>query len=483
MKPKIVIKILSALIALVSVSMVFPWLWAARRGTADAHAFIASIGIGLFIALCMFQFSKKAKGSDLGEREAFACVTFSWITASSIGALPFMLGGYCKSFTDAFFETISGFTTTGASIFRQVENLPPGILLWRAETQWLGGMGIVVLLIALLPMFGGGLAHLFRAESPGPVLEKMNPTINKMSQNLWYAYIGVTIIGIILLKLGGMGYLDAICHCFSAVSTGGFSTKNASVGYFNSAYIDYVLSFLMFICGINFSLHLMFVLKRSLRPYKDPECIFYTKITVVATLLITWIIFSAHKCDTVSLAFRQALFQVTSIMTTTGFATTDFSLWPSAAMLILFLLMILGGCAGSTAGGIKCIRLLTGVESVKSELKRFVHPNAVVPVRIGERAITPRLANSSAVFCVLYFLVFVISALIIAMTGEDLLVSSSAVAATLGNIGPGFAKVGPAGNFADLVPLSKWVCSFCMLTGRLELYTVLVLFTKDEWVK
>lgn len=483
MKPKIVIKFLSAIVGLISLSMVFPWLLAVRRHTHDAHAFIASLSLGLFISLCMYQFSKDAKNSDLGEREAFACVTFAWIAASAIGALPFMFGGYCKSFTDAFFETMSGFTTTGASIFKQVQTLPPGILLWRAQTQWLGGMGIVVLLIALLPMFGGGLAHLFKAESPGPVLEKTNPTINKMSQNLWYAYLGITIIGIVLLKLGGMSFLDATCHSFSAVSTGGFSTKNASVGYFNSAYIDYVLSFLMFICGINFSLHILFATKRSLRAYKDPECVFYTKITIVATLLITWIIFSGHNCKTISLAFRQALFQVTSIMTTTGFATTDFSLWPSAAMLILFLLMIAGGCAGSTAGGIKCIRLLAGVESVKSELKRFVHPNSVIPVCIGDNAISSRLANSTAVFCVFYFFIFVISALILSLTGETLIVSASAVAATLSNIGPGFAKVGPAGNFATLTPLAKWVCSFCMLTGRLELYTVIVLLTKDEWVK
>lgn len=483
MKPKIIIKILSTLVALISASMVFPWLWAVRRGTADTHAFVASIAIGFCIAASMFQLSKKAKSSDLGEREAFACVTLSWITASCIGSLPYLLGGYCNSFTDAFFETMSGFSTTGASIFTQVENLPPGILLWRAETQWLGGMGIVVLLIALLPMFGGGLAHLFRAESPGPVLEKMNPTINKMSQNLWYAYIGVTFLCIVLLKLGGMGYLDAICHSFSTVSTGGFSTKNTSIAYFNSAYIDYVLSFVMFICGINFSLHIMFLLKRTLAPYKDPECLFYVKITIAATLLITWLIFAAHKCDTIALAFRQALFQVTSITTTTGFATADFSFWPSAAMLILFLLMIVGACAGSTAGGVKCIRILAGLQSVKSEFKRFVHPGAVVPVRIGDRAITQNLANSSAVFCVLYFFVFIAATFIIAMTGEDLLVSSSAVAATLGNIGPGFGKVGPAGNFAGLVPLAKWVCSFCMLTGRLELYTVLVLFTKDEWIK
>lgn len=483
MKHKIVVKFLSAISGLVSASMILPWLCAVRAGTKDAHALLWSMVAGLMLSGLMYLYSKDAKNSDLGAREAFVCVSLAWVVASLIGSMPFMFSKCCKTFTDAFFETMSGFSTTGASIFTKVEHLPHGILLWRALTQWLGGMGIVVLLIALIPMFGGGLAHLFKAESPGPVLEKTNPTINSMSQNLWNAYLAVTILCFVLLKLGGMSIFDSLCHAFSTVSTGGFSTKNASIGHFNSAYIDYALSFVMLICGINFSLHLALVAKRTLKVYKDAECIFFLKLVCFATFAVTAILLYSHTYKAFSMAFRKALFQVASLVTTTGYGTADFSLWPSAAMLILFLLMLSGGSAGSTSGGIKCIRIYAGLQSIKSEFKRFVHPNAVVPVHIGDSVIDTKVASSSTVFCMLYFFVFVISAFIITLTGEDLLVSISSVAATLSNIGPGFGKVGPAGNFSTLSPIAKWVCSFCMLTGRLELYTVLVLFSKDEWVK
>ncbi len=483
MKYKIVVKFLSLIVGIISASMVLPWLWAVREGTSDGHAFISSICIGAVVSSLAWTWSKNAKISDLGAREAFACVTFSWIVASFIGSIPYLLSGCHASFTDAFFETMSGFSTTGATIFVKTEELPQGILLWRALTQWLGGMGIVVLAIAVAPILGGGVNSLFKAESPGPVLQKITPTINGMSKHLWNVYMGITILCVVFLKLGGMPLFDSLCHTFAAVSTGGFSTKTLSLGFYNSAYFEFVLTATMFVCGINFALHLTALAKRNLKAYTDNECVVYVKLILGSTALIMFFLRTAGGYKSLSLAFRHALFQVVSIMTTTGFSSTDYSVWPPVTIILLFILMIIGGCAGSTAGGIKCIRLDAAWQSAKVEIKRLVHPNAVMPVRVGNQVIENRLAASAAVFAVLYLLIFAISTIIICASGHKIMTSSSAVAATLGNIGPGFGEVGPSGNFAHLGNIAKWVCSSCMLLGRLELYTVLVLLSRDEWVK
>ncbi|MDO4952667.1 MAG: potassium transporter TrkG [Synergistaceae bacterium] len=483
MKCKVVIKFLSLIAGIISLSMVFPWLLAVRCGTKDAHAFLWSLLLCAVCAGMAFFFSKDAPTSDLKTREAFAGVTLSWIVASVFGCLPFLFARCCGTFTDAFFETMSGFSTTGATIFKTVEPLPRSILLWRAETQWLGGMGIVVLAIAVSSILGGGVNSLFKAEAPGPVLQKTAPTINAMSKSLWNVYVTVTVICVILLKLGGMSVLDAVCHSFSAVSTGGFSTKTASIAYYSSPYIEYVLSAAMFVCGINFSLHLAAFSKRSLIPYKDSECVFYVKIVVCAIIAIVFFLMKDTGCKPFSAALRQAVFQVTSIITTTGFATADFDKWPSVLVLVMFLLMLSGGCAGSTAGGIKCIRIKTVWQAVKVEIKKLVHPNAIVSVRMGEQTVEDSFVASAAIFIVLYLLIFAAATMVISACEHDIRTSIGAAAATLSNIGPGFGKVGPSGNFADFTSLSKWICSLCMLSGRLELYTVLVLLSKDEWVK
>ena len=483
MKYKIVVKFLSLISGIISFAMIFPWLLAVRCGTKDAHAFLWSLLLCAACAGIAFFYTKDAPASDLKTREAFACVTLAWIVASVFGSLPFLFSGCCRSFTDAFFETMSGFSTTGATIFKVVEPLPRSILLWRAETQWLGGMGIVVLAIAVSSILGGGVNNLFKAESPGPVLQKTAPTINAMSKSLWNVYMAVTVICFVLLKLGGMSVLDAVCHSFSAVSTGGFSTKTAGIAYYSSPYIEYVLSVVMFVCGINFSLHLAAFSKKSFKPYNDSECIFYVKIVLCAIAAIIFFLMKDAGCKTFSSALRQAVFQVTSIITTTGFATADFDKWPPVLVLVMFLLMLSGGCAGSTAGGIKCIRIKAVWQAVKVEIKKLVHPNAVIPVRMGEQAAENGFAASAAIFIVLYLLIFTAAAFIICACEHDVRTSVGSVAATLSNIGPGFGDVGPSGNFADLSRLSKWVCSLCMLSGRLELYTVLVLLSKDEWVK
>lgn len=481
MKIKVVLKFLSLIIALVSFCMIFPFLWAVRDHTTDSKAFLLSMAIGAVTAAVMYEFSKNARHTDMGTREAFAAVSFSWIFASLIGCLPYLLGGYVPSLADAYFETMSGFTTTGASILTNVAANPRGILMWRAETQWLGGMGIVVLVIALLPVLGGGLNRLFQAESPGPVLEKTSPTINDMAKNLWYVYIGLTVVGVLLLMAGGMNLFDSICHMFATVSTGGFSTRNASVAAYNSAYIDWTLTIIMFLSGANFSLHLTAVTRRTLKPYKDEEFIFYGKVVLLSTAAIAICLYAHGAYKSVIDTIRYAAFQVVSIMTTTGFVTANYDLWPPFTQVILLLLMIIGGCAGSTAGAIKCVRANIMLKSIKAEIKHLIHPNAVIAISVDGNALPHERVTSTVIFVLTYLLLFAAAVLITTATGQDIVTALGAVATTLGNVGPGLGKVGPIYNFESQTDIAKWLFSFCMLCGRLELFTVLVLFSRDTW--
>lgn len=481
MKFRIVARFLSLLISVISASMLFPLVWALMDGSSDSRSFLLSIAIGGCAATALYLLGKKAEPSDMGAREAFAAVALAWVFASCVGALPYLLGGYVPSFTDAFFEAMSGFTTTGASILTNVEANPRGILMWRAQTQWLGGMGIVVLTIALLPMLGVTMTQLFAAESPGPVLEKISPRIQDMATMLWQVYMGLTCVGIALLMFGGMDFYESICHIFATVSTGGFSTRNASVGAYKSAYIDWVLTIIMFLSGANFNLHLLAIRNKSLKPYRDPEFLFYFKIVLLASLATAVFIHCGGFYHTVADSLRFAFFQVVSVITTTGFITADFALWPPFTQMLLVLLMIVGGCAGSTAGAVKCVRIEIIWEEIKAEVKRLVHPSSTIPILIGDSSIEREMAHSAVVFFALYMFIFLVAMLVIAGTGQDLVTSLGAVATTLGNVGPGLGKVGPVYNFESQTFLAKWVYSFCMLCGRLELFTVLVLFSRDTW--
>ena len=483
MKFRIVSRFLSLLMLVISLSMAFPLMWALHDRSLDARSFFIAISLGLLLFAVLFEIGRNAKPQDMGAREAFAAVTMAWIFASLIGSVPYMAGGYTPSFTDAYFEAMSGFTTTGSTIITNIEALPRGILMWRSQTQWLGGMGIVVLTIALLPMFGVTMTQLFKAESPGPVLEKISPRIQDMSKMLWQVYMGLTVFGIALLMVGGMNFFESICHAFTAVSTGGFSPKNASVGEYASAWYDWTLTFIMFLSGANFNLHLLAIRNKSLAPYKDPEFSFYTGMILFSTAAITIFIYTQGYFTDLLTALRHAAFQVVTVITTTGYATTNYGLWPPMTQLILLLLMIVGGCAGSTAGAVKCVRIQIVWKHVVSEIRRCIHPSAVVPIRFGDRTVDQSTAISAASFIFLYMLIFFLASLAVAATGQDILTSISAVAATLGNVGPGLGAVGPVHNFASQHVFAKWVYTFCMLCGRLELYTVLVLFTKDAWKK
>ncbi len=481
MKFRIVARFLAFIVFLISVCMIMPLGWAVKDGGSDVSAFAFSMAAGSLLSLILLSIGYKANAKDMGTREAFASVSLAWVFASLIGCLPYIFGGYIPSFTDAYFEAMSGFTTTGASILTNIEINPRGILMWRAQTQWLGGMGIVVLTLALLPMLGMSVTQLFKAEVPGPVMEKISPRIQDAAMMLWKVYMGLTIVGIVVLVSGGMSFYESVCHIFTTVSTGGFSPKNASIAAYDSAYFDWALTIIMFLSGANFNLHLLAIRKKSLLPYKDPEFVFYFKTALAATLAISSYLYIGGFSHTVMHALRYGAFQVISIMTTTGYVTADYSFWPPLTQVLLLSLMFIGGCAGSTAGSIKCIRIQVIFEQIGAEIKRFIHPHAAITVRVGDQKIENRMVTSAATFIVLYILIFVFSSIAVSATGQDLITSFTAVATTLGNVGPGFGAVGPVNNFASQHDAAKWVYVFCMLCGRLELYTVLVLFTKDAW--
>lgn len=481
MKIGIVSKFLSLIIITITGSMIFPLGWAVMDGSSDVRAFLLSGVTGALFAALLYAAGRNSKAEDMGPREAIAGVAFAWVAASLQGAMPYMLGGYIPNLTDAYFEAMSGFTTTGATIIREIEKCPRGILMWRAQTQWLGGMGIVVLVIAMLPLFGVNMTQLFKAESPGPVLEKVSPRIADMAMTLWKVYMGLTAAGVLMMMAGGASLYDSIAHIFTAVSTGGFSTHTDSVAFFRSAYIDYVLTLVMFLSGANFNLHLLALRGRTLSPYKDPEFKFYTGVVLLSTAMICAAVMEAGLFATVWEALRYASFQVVSVITTTGFVTADYALWPAFTQMLLLSLMAVGGCAGSTAGAIKCVRFQVVLKETGVELRQMIHPNAVLCIKQGKKIVSKNMVTSAACFIVLYILIWAVSSLAVSLMGNDIVTSISAVAATLGNVGPGLGTVGPIYNFADQCAAAKWIYTFDMLCGRLELYTVMVLFTRDIW--
>ncbi len=422
---------------------------------------------------CLFRIND----NTVGKREGYLIVTGSWIVFSLFGSLPFTIGNAIPSYTDAFFETISGFTTTGASILTDIESMPHGLLYWRSMTQWLGGMGIIVLSLAILPMLKIGSMQLFSAEVPGPTPDKIHPKIRETAKRLWAIYLVFTLSEAILLKIGGMSSFDAICHSFTTMATGGYSTKNASIAAFDSPYIHYVITIFMVIAGTNFSLAYFGIHGKFKKIFTNEEFIFYIILLLVFTLGVSSVLHFSHGVK-FEQSFRDAAFQVVSIVTTTGYATADYCTWGPFLILIIFILMFTGGSAGSTGGGIKMVRLLLLAKNSRQELRRLIHPNAVIPVRLNHKAVPQNMLYNVLAFIVFYFLITGISAMIISVMGYDLSSSFSSVAATLGNIGPGLGSVGPTMNYAHFPAFGKWFLSFLMLLGRLELFTVLVLFTK-----
>ena len=432
----------------------------------------------LLLSLILRAFIKRP--SELTIREGFLTVTLSWVTLSLLGSIPFMVSGFIPSFTDAFFETMSGFTTTGASILTNIEALPKSLLLWRDMTQWLGGMGVIALAVAILPYLGVGGMQLFKAEVPGPIKDKISPRISETAKILWMVYLAFTVAEIILLVLGGLSFFESLCTAFGTMATGGFSPRNASIAAYSTAYVHYVITIFMFIAGVNFSLH-YWALKGKLGHYvKNSEFRFFGMIICIALGLIMaarWIGGENFSEE----FFRSSLFQTISIVTTTGFVTHDYEQWPFVTQIILLALMFIGGCTSSTGGGIKNVRVLVLFKEMGSELRKLFHPHGIFPVKIGAKSVPENIVSNVVVFIALYILIFFFGVLTMAGLGLDIDTSIGAVAATLGNVGPGIGAVGPIDNYSHIPILAKWILSFLMMAGRLEIFTVLVIFTPHFW--
>ena len=448
----------------------------------DIPTILASFGITVVAALAMYGLTPK--GGEVTHREGICIVTLGWILTAGFGALPFYIYGTFPTYTDAYFEAMSGFTTTGASVLAEIEAQPAGILFWRSLTHWLGGMGIVVLSLAVLPALGAGGMQLYRAEVPGPSADKLVPRLQETAKRLYVVYTIISAAEVLLLLLGGMNLFDSLTHMFGTMGTGGFSPKNASVGHYQSAYVDLVIAAFMLIAGANFLLHYNAMAKRDYRGYvKDEEFRFYTGVVGFCTLTVALNLVLQNVYAAFPQALRHAFFSVVSIITTTGFATEDFEKWPAYGHYVLLLLMFVGGCAGSTGGAIKCVRVWLLLKIAYGQLFRIVHPKAVRTLRYNGRIVAPEVAQGVQSMFALYMLTFVAASVALAWLGHDVLTAISAVAATLGNVGPGLGNVGPTENYFHFSLTAKWICSFCMLVGRLEVYSVVVLFVPEFWRK
>ncbi|MDC7220767.1 MAG: potassium transporter TrkG [Spirochaetales bacterium] len=435
------------------------------------------------ILVVYFVTRSSRKKSVLGTKDGFMLVSLAWLFASAVGALPYVMSGAIPSYTEAFFETMSGFTTTGASILTAIEPLPRGILFWRSLTHWLGGMGIVVLTVALLPILGVGGLQLLKAEAPGPSVDKITPKITETAKILWAIYAGMTVLETALLMAGGMDWFDALTHTFGTLATGGFSTMNSSVGAYESPFVHNVITTFMVMAGLNFALYYRLLIGDIKNFWKDTEMKVYLSIFFLISLLMALNLQISGTYEGFNTSFRFSAFQAASIITTTGFATADFAQWPEFSQNLLFFLMFVGGCAGSTGGGMKVVRLTMLTKVGLNEMKRFIHPKGIFPLRINGEVVKKDIVYSIAGFVMLYLFILLLVTLAVSFGGHDIITSFTTALATLGNIGPGFGKVGPAMNYHFYSVPIKWILSFAMMLGRLEIYTVLVILTPHFWKK
>ncbi len=477
----LVFNILGFLYLFLSLTMILPLAVAFIYGDGCSLAFIYSI-ITTAIFGCILYWIFPPQKKELSHRDGFAIVTLGWATVALFGSLPFLFSGTISSFTNAYFETMSGFTTTGATICQAIEQIPKSILFWRSLIQWLGGMGIILFSIAILPLLGVGGMELYKAEVPGPFPDKIKPRITETARTLWKVYLLISLVEVLLLLLGGMDLFDSICHTFTTLATGGFSTKNISVEHFKSPYFETIFILFMLLAGINFSLHYRLLLGKVKNFWNDSELHFFLLIFLFSSLLIAFNLKGPLFSD-FSSSLRHACFQVASIVTTTGYSSNNFGEWPFFSQYILLILMFIGGCTGSTGGGIKCFRVMLLFKQGYRELYRMIHPHAVIPVKLGGKSVPTKTIEGIWGFFFIYLLLFAVSSLIMALLGLDIISAISSVAACLGNVGPGLGAVGPAENFNQLPALGKWLLSLCMLIGRLEIYTVIILFVPEFWKK
>jgi trk system potassium uptake protein TrkH len=440
---------------------------------------------GVGTSLCGFIIwlaTRKSEITELGKREGYLIVTLGWFAMTIFGAVPFILHGSISNYTDAFFETMSGFTTTGASILTNIEALPPGLLFWRSLTQWLGGMGIIVLSLAILPLLGIGGMQLFAAEVPGVTKDKIHPRVKETAKRLWGIYVILTAAQTLLLIVGGLNLFDAINHSFTTMATGGFSTKNASIAHYTSPFVHYVFILFMFFAGMNFTLHYLSLHGKFSFFKENTEFRYYLGFTIFASIFIM-IIHIPHVDFHWEEGIRQSLFHVVSLTTTTGYVTSDFENWAPYSRMIFFVLLFIGGCAGSTGGGIKFVRHIVLFKNSWAELKRLIHPRAVIPVKFNGKAVSSEIISNVQAFFIFYILLFVFGSMIISLLGVEFVTAIGATATCIGNIGPGIGTVGPVNNFSHLPDMVKWILSFLMVVGRLELFTVLIIFSPAFWKK
>ena len=488
MRPKPLLNILGALLSILGMTMIVPIFISYGYGESDLNGFLYSALICISIGLPVWIMTRHRR--PLTNRDGFAIVTFSWIITAVAGALPFYFSGAIPNITDAFFESMSGVTTTGASIIGNtvtlpnlpngIESLPHGILFWRSFIQWIGGMGIVVFYIAILPLLGVGGVQLFKAEVPGPVADKITPRVRETAKFLWIVYVGITTAEVIALMVAGMGVFDAICHSFTTMPTGGYSTKNASIGYYDSMAIQYIIIFFMFLAGINFTLHFHAIMGNMKSYFRDKEFLTYFGIIIVVAFLIFSSI-SAGGNEWTEKHFRDSLFQTVAILTGTGYSTADYELWTYFAQFMILFMMFVGGMGGSTTGGMKIVRIMLLFKYAAKETRRMLHLKAIIPIRIGSRYISEDVIRNTLGFFLFYISFFIFTTMVLTAMNIDLESAIGASASAIGNIGPSLGAFGPTDNYALLPTFGKWLLSFCMLLGRLEIFTVMVLFSRTFW--
>ena len=448
--------------------------------TDDISALLISGVVTSIIGFIIWFFTRQKETPDLGKREGYLIVSLGWISMAIFGALPFIIHGSISNYTDAFFETMSGFTTTGATILQDIEALPPGLLFWRSLTQWLGGMGIIVLSIAILPLLGIGGMQLFAAEVPGVTKDKIHPRVKETAKRLWGIYVILTGAETLLLMIGGLNFFDAINHAFTTMATGGFSTKNASIAHYTSPFVQYVIVIFMFFAGTNFTLHYLALHRNFSFVKNNTEFKFYLAFIVSATLFILLVHLPKVNFH-LEESFRQSIFHVVSLTTTTGYVASDYENWAPFSRMIFFALLFIGGCAGSTGGGIKFVRHILLFKNSVLELKRLIHPRAIIPVRFNKKPVDAEIISNVQAFFIFYIMIFILSSIVLSLFGLDFITAAGAAATCIGNVGPGIGAVGPINNFADLPELVKWILSLLMLLGRLELFTILIIFSPFYW--
>ena len=480
MNLKIIFRIIGFLLMLTGIFMMLGIPFSIYYKSDDISALLQS---GIFtsaVGLIIWFFTRDSQNKELGKREGYLIVTLGWLSMALFGSIPFMLYGAVPDFTDAFFETMSGFTTTGATILTDIEVVPAGLLFWRSLTQWLGGMGIIVLSLAILPILGIGGMQLFTAEVPGITKDKLHPRVRETAKRLWGIYVILTFTEMILLLIGGMSFFDAINHSFTTMATGGFSTKNASTAHFTSPFIQYVFIVFMLFAGMNFTIHYLAFHGKFEFTKINTEFRFYIFFIAIVTLVVAGIHLT-HVNFNIEESFRQALFHVTSLVTTTGYVSSDYENWAPFSRMFFFTLLFIGGCAGSTGGGIKFARHFLLIKNGSLELKRLLHPRAIIPVRFNGKAVGADIILNVQAFFIFYIGITVLGSIVLSFFGLDFITAAGAVATCIGNVGPGIGAVGPLNNFAELPDIVKWILSFFMLLGRLELFTVLLIFTPAFW--